>query len=367
MRPISYILKSRTWLVLLLKGFILGDVDYLENQYRELYGVNQEEKARHTITRNRKRCFAALLSMLVLLVSFFLGQSQSKQHYLYRSAENQQIIGLIRPESGMIKGDITARIVKEDSVWTGEIPARIPSASMMEEPTPGATQDRNQEEALRRQVESLLREAIAEPGSQILLPTHTRDGIPIQWLAENNRNFGYLFLGILLLGGILASSRYSALKKERAAASRSIEGDLPLFLNQLVLLLNAGAIFEGAFKEIMKNEQKKKEKTYFYSQLELILIRYEETRDPLDVQLAALARRTDDQDFIRIAGIIRDNLQRGILLSEKLLKERNDLMHKRKKRVEEEIRVKETKLTMPLCLYLLVLITIAIAPAVLTS
>ena len=367
MRLVFDILKSPARQVLLLKGFFLGDVDYLENQYRELYGANQEEKAKDSITRNRKRCFVAFLSLLLLIVSFILGQIHNKQHFLYREAENQQIIGLIRPESGMIQGDITARIVKEDSVWTGEISARIPSASMMEETKPSTSQDRNQEEELRRQVESLLREAIAEPGSQILLPTHTRDGTPIQWMAENNRNFGYLFLGILLLGGILASSRYSALKKEREAASQSIKGDLPVFLNQLVLLLNAGAIFEGAFKEIMKNEQKKKEKTYFYNQLELILIRYEETRDPLDVQLAAFARRTDDQDFIRIAGIIRDNLQRGILLSEKLLKERNDLMHKRKKRVEEEIRVKETKLTMPLCLYLLVLITIAIAPAVLTS
>lgn len=367
MRTISGILKSLPRLLLLLKGFFLGDVDYLENQYRELYGVNQEEKAKDTIARNRKRGFAALLSLLLLLVFFFLGQSQSKQHFLYRSGESRQIIGLIRPESGMIQGDITARIVKEDFVWTGEIPARIPSASMMEESKSDTIQVRNQEEELRRQVEILLREAIAEPGSQILLPTHTRDGTPIQWKAENNRNLGYPFLGILLFSGILASSRYSALKKERETAARSVEGDLPLFLNQLVLLLNAGAIFEGALKEIMKNEQKKKEKTYFYSQLELILLRYEETRDPLDDQLAALARRTDDQDFIRIAGIIRDNLQRGILLSEKLLKERNDLMHKRKKRVEEKIRIKETKLTMPLCLYLLVLITIAIAPAVLTS
>lgn len=367
MRPISDILKSRTRLVLRLKGFFLGDVEYLENQYRELYGVNQEERAKDTITRNRKRCFAAFLSLLLLLSSFFLGQSQSNQYFLYRSGEKQQIIGLIRPESGMMQGDITARIVKEDSVWTGEISARIPSASMMEESKSGTTQDRNQEEELKRQVESLLRETIAESGSQILLPTHMREGTPIQWMAENNRNFGYPFLGILLIGGILVSSRYSALKKEREAASRSVEWDLPLFLNQLVLLLNAGSIFEGAFREIMKIEQKKEEKTYFYKQLEWILIRYEETRDPLDIQLAALARRTDNQDFIRIAGIIRDNLQRGILLSEKLLKERNDLMYKRKKRVEEEIRVKETKLTMPLCLYLLVLITIAIAPAVLTS
>lgn len=367
MRLVSDIIKSLTRLVILLKGLFLGDVDYLVTQYQELYGVNQEEKAKDTIVRNRKRCFAALLFLLFLLVSLFLEQSQSKQHFLYRSAESQQIIGLIRPESGMIQGDITARIVKEDSVWTGEISTRIPSVSMMEEPKSGDTQNRNQEEELRRQVESLLREAITDSGSKILLPTHTRDGTPIQWMAENNKNFGYPFFGILLLGGILTSSRYSALKKEREAASRSVEGDLPLFLNQLVLLLNAGAIFEGAFKEIMKNEQKKKEKTYFYSQLELILIRYEETRDPLDAQLTALARSTDNQDFIRIAGIIRDNLQRGILLSEKLLKERNDLMHKRKKRVEEEIRVKETKLTMPLCLYLLVLITIAIAPAVLTS
>jgi len=367
MRSASDILKFPTRLILLLKRHFLGDIDYLENQYRELYGVNQEEKARDAIIRNRNRCFFALLSLLLLLFSFFLGQSQSNRHFLYRSAESQQIIGLIRPESGTIQGDITARIVQEDSVWTGEMSARIPSVSVMKESKSGSDRDRDQVEEMRRQVENLLREAIAEPGNQILLPTHTRDGIPIQWMAENNRNFGYFFLGILLLGGILTWSRYSALKKERELATRSIQGDLPLFLNQLVLLLNAGAIFEGAFKEIMKNEQKKKEKSYFYSQLEWILIRYEETRDPLDVQLAAFARRTDDQDFIRIAGIIRDNLQRGILLSEKLLKERNDLMHKRKKRVEEEIRVKETKLTMPLCLYLLVLITIAIAPAVLTS
>lgn len=367
MRPVSNLLRDLQRLTILMKRFSLGDVDYLENQYREIYGMNQEEKAKETIAHNRKRFFIALLALLLLLVSILMGQNNREQHYLYMEAENQQIIGLIRPESGMIQGDITAKIVKEDSVWKAEMPTKILSVSMMDEQKQETMPVRNQEEELRRQVESLLREAIAAPGSRILLPTHTRDGTPIQWETRKNMGLGYPLIAIFLIGWILTSSRYSILKREREEASRSVERNLPHFLNQLVLLLNAGSIFEGAFQEILKNQQKKKEKTYFYSQLELILIRYEETRDPLDAQLAALARRTDDQDFIRIAGIIRDNLQRGILLPEKLLKERNDLMHRRKKRVEEEIRVKETKLTMPLCLHLLVLITIAIAPAVLTS
>jgi hypothetical protein len=350
-----------------LSKFLLGDPIHLEIQYEKLYGLQQESKVKEVQSQNKKRVKVAVLVIILLVLSAYAALYQNQEAILYEEGEEDRISGFFRPEQGVLQENVKAIIDPGEDQLIVHLPARIPAlepekdGKKVESP-----QNQGREQEMLRQLQSLMREEIQRENPSVLLPTHTREGKPIQWEKKGKHFILYPLLGILLMGWILYSSRYAGIQKEKTKAEKSVQGDLPLFLNQLVLLLNAGSIFEAAFVEILKNERKKKEMSYFYRQLDLIHFRYEDTKDPLDGQLTAFAHRTDNQDFIRVAGIIRDNLQRGLQLSEKLLAERNELIHRRKKKMEEEIRVKETKLTLPLCLYLLVLITIAIAPAVLT-
>lgn len=69
--------------------------------------------------------------------------------------------------------------------------------------------------------------------------------------------------------------------------------------------------------------------------------------------------------MIRVANIICDNVSKGTGLTEKLQAESEILWMNRKKNCEERGRLAETKLTLPLVIFLLVLIVITIAPALL--
>ncbi len=355
----------------ILRG-ICGDPDYLESRYRCLYGTRQEEKARQDIQKNKKRLTTALIAVTMLILVTGITAGRQHQHFLYEEEGEKTLVGILRPDQGVLREDLTAAVQQEGREMKAQISIRIPAAGQGKDHEGTgrkgqAAGDGEAAQRLRRELDIRLRDAAEGEGKVLMLPLYTEEGEFVRWSQSSRRDPVYLLTGTLFIAVLLYRARYVSLNGEFRSARSTVQKELPLFINQLVLQLNAGAIFETAFLDILRNEMKKKETSYFYRQLEMIRLRYLETKDPLDAQLAAFARRIDDADFIRIAGIIRDNLHRGIRLSEKLLTERNDLMHRHRKKLEEEIRVKETRLTMPLCLYLLVLIAVAIAPAILSS
>ena len=82
-------------------------------------------------------------------------------------------------------------------------------------------------------------------------------------------------------------------------------------------------------------------------------------------ELREFARKSGIKELIRVANIICDNVSKGTGLTEKLQAESEILWMNRKKNCEERGRLAETKLTLPLVIFLLVLIVITIAPALL--
>ena len=68
----------------------------------------------------------------------------------------------------------------------------------------------------------------------------------------------------------------------------------------------------------------------------------------------------------RFASIISENINKGSELVEKLESEGDMLWLNRKKRIEERAKLADTKLTLPLVILLITLITITIAPALIS-
>ena len=71
------------------------------------------------------------------------------------------------------------------------------------------------------------------------------------------------------------------------------------------------------------------------------------------------------KELVRISNIINDNVNKGVELTAKLQAESEMLWLNRKKSCEERGRLAETKLTLPLIIFLMVLIVITVAPALL--
>lgn len=78
-----------------------------------------------------------------------------------------------------------------------------------------------------------------------------------------------------------------------------------------------------------------------------------------------MAKESGIRELMRVSNIINDNINKGVELTDKLQAESEILWLNRKKSCEEKGRFAETKMTLPLMLFLMVLIIITVAPALL--
>lgn len=182
---------------------------------------------------------------------------------------------------------------------------------------------------------------------------------------ENNFILLIVFTGVVLLIGTYFK-RYDQIKALKNRCNESIEEELPVFLNKLVLLMNAGLVLSAAFEKIVNdyNAYIYSNKSYFYSQLVDISTKVNETNASTVEELKRFAERSKNREFMRITNVISDNINKGTELVNVLQIESGFLWFQRKKRAEEKGRIAETKLTLPLALQLLVLIMITLAPAI---
>lgn len=204
-------------------------------------------------------------------------------------------------------------------------------------------------------------------GREILLPESV-NGVALHWrLKKENRLIPVLLLTAVLLVLNRAHTKKKLERKEEAERE-SVMRELPELLNKIVLMLHAGLVFSAAFYRAIDGEEQKSEaeRTYFSRKLISLRRQMEETNRPLSGQLEDLAGETGVREMIRVAGIVTENLEKGAVLAEKLQSESEMLWHMRKKAAERACRVAETKLTFPLMILLMVLISVTIAPAMLT-
>lgn len=203
---------------------------------------------------------------------------------------------------------------------------------------------------------------------QVLLPRTTPGGEPIQWLT---RRSGHTLM-ILTVTGLSAMlvyrRRQMPLRKIREAQRQSILRRLPGFLNQLVLLMNAGLgihrAVERTVEEAMRFDAARTD--YFYRRMNDICASIRNTNGSLAAELRAFARISGVPELMRVSSILYDNINRGSALNEKLELEADALWTARKLHSEEQGRLAETKMTLPLTVFLCVLIIITVTPALLT-
>lgn len=284
---------------------------------------------------------------------------------------------LIRPEVGVDSGylSLRAEIQGEGGVYEKKLNIRLePYEKEGESETEKAEEEDSMVMDEEEQIDYSLRTIADEVNTdvskrKVSLPAKLETGESITWYVEESRQTNTVAIAVMMVGTIifLYRERNSTARKREAEDRESVLRQLPGFINRLVLLLNAGLVINSAFERAVKESitSKKDDKDYFYTNLRAIYVSMTTANGSMGQELKAFARRSKVQELMRVSNIINDNLSKGTELTDKLQSESELLWIGRKKRCEELGRLAETKLTFPLLLFLLVLIVITTAPALL--
>ena len=207
---------------------------------------------------------------------------------------------------------------------------------------------------------------------RVSLPEQLRTGEKITWTSERKTNTAVIAFGMILLAVLIYVRRLDPLEKIRLQQQDSIRRQLPEFINRLVLLLGAGLVLSSAFEKIVEENLSSNGwcDDYFYHCMGDISARIKETNGSLAKEFRAFARSglglgEGDRELMRISNIISDNISKGVELADKLQSESEMLWLSRKRSSEERGRLAETKLTLPLTVFLLVLVVVTVSPALL--
>lgn len=157
-------------------------------------------------------------------------------------------------------------------------------------------------------------------------------------------------------------------RKHEEKRKEEILSALPAFINQLLLLMNSGMVLQEAMIKIAVNYKKigeRKENNIFISEYIKIYDNSEKTGESIIKVFCRFGNDSRVKELSRIAGILKDGGQRGTDLWNSLADAGEGLWEERKRSVTEKIKLSESKMSFPLGILLLALITITAAPAML--
>ncbi len=329
--------------------------------------------AEKAVRKTRKQITAVVLIGIMLIISDLV--MSSEQGIAVENSYGQ--LYLIRPEAGGDNGHLSlkAEIEGENGIYEKKINVMLEpyvdektdkEAAQKKEAEPTMTEEENYEYSLRTFADTLNSDRTVK---KVSLPAKLETGEKIHWEIEkaSRSNSILILIMMVLISAIMYRERFSSLKKIEAANRASVSRQLPGFINRLVLLIEAGMVVNSAFEKAVEESigDSSTCDDYFYSNLKGVYTAMKTANGSMSKGLKDFARRSGVQELMRVSNIIEDNVNKGTELTDKLRSESDMLWMDRKKKCEEMGRLAETKLTLPLMLFLIVLIVITVAPALL--
>ncbi len=322
-----------------------------------------EKKARKRIL------LTAVISLILILTDLAVSSAKSGIDLV----QTDKGLYMVRPDSGGEegRGSFLVTIRGDKDVFEKKVSVALDPYGTKKKEGSDASKEEEEladEERIGQELRSMV-SGFNEDSSkkQILLPAKLKSGESLSWEQQSSRNtIPILAVGMLVMA-VLYKGRFRELEKRKQQERESVIRQLPEFVNRLVLLLNAGLVlttaFERSVEESMALSDPKKD--YFYGRIHEIYVHVKTANGSMHRELREFAKASGIKELIRVSNIISDNVSKGTSLTEKLQAESEILWMNRKKNCEERGRLAETKLTLPLVIFLLVLIVITIAPALL--
>ncbi len=156
-------------------------------------------------------------------------------------------------------------------------------------------------------------------------------------------------------------------KKLREAQRTEILYTLPGFLNQLLLLVGSGMVLTDALRRIADGYMAlpPKEQNYFTESFTQLWQESARTGESLLAAFRRFSRFSHVKELNRVTGILEENQTKGSALWEKLQEQSEALWTARKQITLARIRMAESKMSFPLGIFLIALIMMTAAPAML--
>lgn len=229
-----------------------------------------------------------------------------------------------------------------------------------------------EENAQQRELEldNLISDLENGSAKKLTLPTSLSDGSSLTWKKAPQRSMdGYLVAGMYI--SIILLILYAKVvpgKRKNTAEQKAVLSGLPRFVNQLVMMMNAGIILSDAFDRICRSYAMIPEASR--SGFEKQLVRLKEQNLDHRVSTAVLLHRyagnCNVKELMRISTILMENERRGSDVVNNLSRESQFLWEERKIIAAEKGKAIDAKMAIPLSLLLMLLIVITMAPAIMS-
>ena len=339
----------------------------LKKRYIDLYGGSGYEKSYAADRKRLKNDYVYII--LVFAVAMLYAAHGMMTAGAGLSEKDGVIVKIERPDEskGSVSYDVrvTAKNGK-DAVTDDRVLTVEPEGAGGGEDEESVIGEETEEDKLQRAIDSAVRTVSADGDSaEIVLPTVLEDGTRLIWSRSEKNDIPLILAGMMIVLFAVYKSRFSVVTRKEKEARDSITRDMPGFMNKLVLMLRGGLVLGEALDRITDDARRSgsAERSYFYGQLCGISDNVRKTNGVLHEELAAFAKRSGVRELMRFSNMVKENVEKGADLTEKIEAESEMLWFLRKKHSEEEGRLAETKLTLPLMILIMVLIMVTTAPA----
>lgn len=342
----------------------------LEERFQKLYGPGTyQDRIRDHLRRKRRM---AICGFGILLLAALLRIAVPQDSGISLETDGSgNILSVKRPalDQGPAVLSLTALSGQGEEAVTlpvmlTVVPEGGSGTSSPSEIGSNLTPEQSSRLAVQKTVFRLGRDA---SGGNLVLPDTLEDGTALRWRQASENPFGAFALMTALLIPYLLGIPERRIRREEQAASRSILRELPGFANKIVLLMDAGMVLDTSLRRIAGAGDPGGDLagSYFYSQISGIARDCANTNSAMHQGIREFALRSGLAEFVRLSNLISDSTKKGVDLMGLLALERDSLWFARKKMAEQQGRMAETKLTLPLVILLLVLVMVTITPAML--
>lgn len=344
----------------------------LQNQQSPQGRSRKVVTADEAAAKARKSIIAVLAAGALLIATDMVLSSQGQSAGIVESGGS---IYIVRPAEDQNPGHLVLRaeVSDGDKVIEKKIdltmdPYEKESSEEKQDDGDGEAAGKRNREAVEMELRGIASELNSDKAvKKVKLPDSLASGEKISWEVEDKSGSnGIAIMAVTVLTAFcIYKKRFSVLEQQRRLQRESVMRQLPEFVNRLVLLLNAGLVLTSAFEKSVEESfvEDSKGDDYFYGKLREIYVLCTTTNGSMHVEFRKMAKESGIRELMRVSNIISDNIRKGVELTGKLQAESEQLWISRKKNCEEKGRLAETKLTLPLMIFLMVLIIITVAPA----
>lgn len=344
----------------------------MQNQQSPQGGSRKVVTADEAAAKARKSIIAVLAAGALLIATDMVLSSQGQSAgivesggsiYIVRPAEDQD------PDHLVLRAEVSDgdKVIEKKIDLTMD-PYEKESSEEKQDDGDGEAAGKRNREAVEMELRGIASELNSDKAvKKVKLPDSLASGERISWEVEDKSGSnGIAIMAVTVLTAFcIYKKRFSVLEQQRRLQRESVMRQLPEFVNRLVLLLNAGLVLTSAFEKSVEESfvEDSKGDDYFYGKLREIYVLCTTTNASMHVEFRKMAKESGIRELMRVSNIISDNIRKGVELTGKLQAESELLWISRKKSCEEKGRLAETKLTLPLMIFLMVLIIITVAPA----